>query len=261
MRANGIRVALGRAADRDHASRSSTTPFFTAARALVVIGTFADPSYGGNKGGAGWMMIGIDHRPTLLGAIRLVRRVVRSGCTEGASHDATRTYAESETVDFVIVGSGAAGGVLAKELSTAGFDVVVLEQGPWQQPSQFTHDELAVERQFEMLNIAVEPVQTYPNDRSRTGEAGTPGALLAYRRGVGGSSVHFAANYWRFRPIDFNERSRWGSISGTGFADWPITYEELEPYYTKVDWEIGVSGAPGPFDARRARGLSAPAAA
>jgi len=39
-------------------------PFFTAARALVVIGTFADPSYGGNKGGAGWMMIGIDHRPS-----------------------------------------------------------------------------------------------------------------------------------------------------------------------------------------------------
>ena len=52
-----------------------------------------------------------------------------------------RTYKPADSVDFVIVGSGAAGGVLAKELSTAGFDVVVLEQGPWQQPNEFTYDE------------------------------------------------------------------------------------------------------------------------
>jgi choline dehydrogenase-like flavoprotein len=65
--------------------------------------------------------------------------------------------------------------------------------------------------------------------------------------------VHFAANYWRFRPVDFKERSKLGPISDTALADWPITYEELEPYYTKVDWEIGVSGAPGPFDAPRSR--------
>jgi len=163
-----------------------------------------------------------------------------------------RSYGERETVDFVIVGSGAAGGVLAKELATAGFDVVVLEQGPWQQPHQFTHDELAVEREGAMLNTAFEPFQSF-----RTTDADEPRRNphrgLTYRRAVGGSSVHFAANYWRLRPIDFHERSKWGPISGTGFADWPITYDELEPYYTKVDWEIGVSGAPGPFDARRSR--------
>jgi choline dehydrogenase-like flavoprotein len=127
--------------------------------------------------------------------------------------------------------------VLAKELSTAGFDVVVLEQGRWQQPSEFTHDELAVERQFEMMNLADEPIQTF-----RTTEAETPrrntGVNLRYRRGVGGTSVHFSANYWRLRPSDFRERSIFGSIAGTGFADWPVSYEELEPYYTKVDWEI-----------------------
>jgi choline dehydrogenase-like flavoprotein len=140
-----------------------------------------------------------------------------------------RTYSELDRVDFVIVGSGAAGGVLAKELSAAGFDVVVLEQGPWQQPAQFTHDELAVEREFAMLNKSYEPGQTF---RTRDTEKGVPNVArgLMYRRAVGGSSVHFAANYWRFRPIDFRERSRWGEIGGTGFADWPITYEELEPY-------------------------------
>lgn len=49
-----------------------------------------------------------------------------------------------------------------------------------------------------------------------------------------------------------------GAISGTTFADWPISYEELEPYYTKVDWEIGVSGAPGPFDAPRSKPFPVP---
>ena len=163
-----------------------------------------------------------------------------------------RTYGERDSVDFVIVGSGAAGGVLAKELATAGFDVVVLEAGPWQQPNQFTHDELAIERENGMLNLGFEPIQTIRASEAEPKRVNT-GRALAYRRGVGGTSVHFAANYWRFRATDFKERSRWGAISGTGFADWPLTYEELEPYYAKVDWEIGVSGAPGAFDPPRSR--------
>ena len=163
-----------------------------------------------------------------------------------------RTYNERETVDFVIVGSGAAGGVLAKELATAGFDVVVLEQGPWQQPNQFTHDELRIERQNELMNLGFEPVQTFRANDTEPARKNT-GRALAYRRGVGGSSVHFAANYWRLRPLDFKERSLLGAIGGTGFADWPLTYDELEPYYTKVDWEIGVSGVPGPFDPPRSK--------
>src|SRR6185436_1383244 len=99
---------------------------------------------------------------------------------------------------------------------------------------------------------AFEPFQSFRKSDAERSMRNT-GRGLVYRRGVGGSSVHFSANYWRFRPIDFRERSVLGSISGTAFADWPITYDELEPYYTKVDWEIGVSGAPGPFDAPRSR--------
>jgi choline dehydrogenase-like flavoprotein len=164
-------------------------------------------------------------------------------------------------VDFVIIGSGASGGVLAKELSTAGFEVVVLEQGPYRKAADFSHDELDIMFLGEMTNhpLWADP-QTFRQDASQkagvTGGSGPPAAL--YARGVGGSSVHFTANYWRMRPVDFNERSLLGEISGTGFADWPISYEELEPYYTKVDWEIGVSGAPGPFDAPRSRPFPVP---
>ena len=161
-------------------------------------------------------------------------------------------------VDFVIIGSGSAGGILAKELSTSGFDVVVLEQGPYRKASDFTHDELSVLVHSELHGGGPEVHgQTFRHDESDTAVMPTR-SPVRYARTVGGSSVHFTANFWRLRPVDFKERSLLGPISGTTFADWPITYEELEPYYTKVDWEIGVSGAPGPFDAPRSRPFPMP---
>ncbi len=151
----------------------------------------------------------------------------------------------NEPVDFVIIGSGAAGGILAKELSTNDFKVVVLEQGPYRKASDFTHDELAAFVLDEWTGGNQTHQQTVRSDESEEARiAQSPAAY--YGMMVGGSSVLFSANFWRFREIDFNERSVLGPISGTSFADWPISYAELEPYYTKVDWEVGVSGAPGP---------------
>ncbi len=163
-----------------------------------------------------------------------------------------------EEVDFAIIGSGSAGGILAKELSTAGFSVVVLEQGPYRKASDFTHDELSVLVRGELHGGESEVHgQTFRDDESKTAVRPMR-SPIRYARTVGGSSVHFTANFWRLRPVDFKERSLLGPISGTNFADWPITYEELEPYYTKVDWEIGVSGAPGPFDAPRSKPFPMP---
>jgi choline dehydrogenase-like flavoprotein len=163
-----------------------------------------------------------------------------------------------EEVDFAVIGSGSAGGILAKELSTAGFSVVVLEQGPYRKASDFTHDELSVLVRGELHGGESEVHgQTFRDDESKTAVRPMR-SPIRYARTVGGSSVHFTANFWRLRPVDFKERSLLGPISGTNFADWPITYEELEPYYTKVDWEIGVSGAPGPFDAPRSKPFPMP---
>ncbi|MDJ0940077.1 MAG: GMC family oxidoreductase [Woeseiaceae bacterium] len=158
-----------------------------------------------------------------------------------------------KAVDFVIVGSGSAGGILAKELSTAGFDVVVLEQGPYRRPADFSHDEYSVVILEEMADFGnVNSRQTFRHDDSEVAVQ-TMRQPAGYAQTVGGSSVHYTANFWRFREIDFKERSVHGPISGTNFADWPISYADLEPYYTKVDWEIGVSGAPGPNDAWRSK--------
>ncbi len=162
-------------------------------------------------------------------------------------------YPPGESVDFAIVGSGASGGVLARELATAGFSVVVFEQGPHRRAEDFSHDELGVLFKHELSSGSGGTwPQTFRSGREQ--KAVVPEFPAAYyATTVGGSSVHFSGNYWRLRPVDFNERSRLGPISGTGFADWPVTYEELEPFYTRVDWEIGVSGAPGPFDPPRSR--------
>ena len=163
------------------------------------------------------------------------------------------SFANNKEVDFVIVGSGSAGGIVAKELSTAGFEVVVFEQGPFRTAADFTHDELDVFVRFGLHGDDYN--QTYRHDST---EEATQRRVAEYAQTVGGSSVHFTANFWRFREIDFNERSVLGPISGTNFADWPISYADIEPYYSRVDYEIGVSGAPGPFDSFRSKPFAMP---
>jgi choline dehydrogenase-like flavoprotein len=166
-----------------------------------------------------------------------------------------RVYRDSETVDFAIVGSGAAGGVIARQLARSGFSVVVLEQGPRVSPAAFEHDELKYWHLGGITNDAVKNPQTFRDDRAKAAALLKFNPALWYGRGVGGGSLHYTANFWRFHPIDFIERSVLGAIAGTGFADWPLTYADLEPYYTKVEWEIGVSGLAGasPFDPPRTK--------
>ena len=162
----------------------------------------------------------------------------------------TVRYRPEDEVDFVVVGSGAAGGVVAKELSSAGFRVVVLEQGPWRTERDFVHDEIKIFRENWLTNDWRKSPNTF---RKTEKEKAETQPALAYGRMVGGTSNHFSANFWRFREIDFKEASVKGTLAGTGFTDWPITYQDLEPYYTKVDWEVGVAGAPGPYDPPRSR--------
>lgn len=136
-----------------------------------------------------------------------------------------RKYANEE-VDAVIVGAGAAGGVLAKELSEAGMRVVVLEAGPFRDPQRdFASDELA------MKALGWEETRLVDgNDPLKMGHNNSG-------RGVGGGTTHFTGVFVRFHDSDF----RANTLDGVG-EDWPIGYADLEPYYAKIEKEIAVSG-------------------
>ena len=187
----------------------------------------------------------------LRAALRLLRRAGHEGESMSAAPPQAK-YKLTDNVDFLIVGCGASGSVLARELSRNGFSVVALEQGPWLDRSQFTHDEYRVQAQSLLTNNTQKQPMTFrktPQDKAVKQPA------LIYGRMVGGGTVHFTANYWRFHEIDFIEASKKGTIAGTGFADWPITYADMEPYYTKAEWDLGVSGQAGasPFDPPRSK--------
>lgn len=137
-----------------------------------------------------------------------------------------REFAPSETVDFCIVGTGAGGGVLAQRLAAYGFTVVALEAGDW-------HDS-----ETDMVSDEAGSARLYWNDLRITG--GTEPLELGANnsgRGVGGSTVHYAAFCPRFHPSDFRVRSQDGVA-----VDWPISYDELEPYYEQMEREYPVSG-------------------
>ena len=166
-----------------------------------------------------------------------------------------RVFKADEVTDFVVVGSGAAGGVIARELSQAGFTVLVFEQGPRMESADFEHDELKYQYLHGITNSPETSPQTFRSDPGKTAVRPDHANSLVYARIVGGSSNHFTANFWRFHEVDFHEHSLLGDIPGAALADWPISYEELEPYYTKVEWEVGVSGLAGssPFDPPRSK--------
>lgn len=161
-------------------------------------------------------------------------------------------FRATDAVDFLVIGAGAAGGIVAKELSSSGFKVVVLEQGPWLNEKDYSHDEIKYTFAPGLTNDPkVQPV-TY---RKSEQDPAKPVKAIEYGRQVGGGSVHFTANYWRFHESDFHERSLFGEVSGAGLADWPISYADLEPCYTKAEYDLGISGLAGanPFEGPRSK--------
>lgn len=162
------------------------------------------------------------------------------------------TFREDADVDFVVIGSGPAGSSVARELTRQGFDVVLMEQGKAFGPDDMEHDEWGAFFTDRWTNSATRQPQTF---RMSGQEEAQRRHFVLYANAVGGTTFHFTGNYWRFRPIDFNEFSQKGGVPGASLADWPITYEELEPYYSAVEWAIGVSGQPGtaPDEPQRSR--------
>ena len=164
-----------------------------------------------------------------------------------------------DRTDVVIVGVGAAGGILAAELSKAGMKVIGLERGPRLATEDFTpHDELRFfQRQDLRPNVKRQPVTWRPNADARA----TPLPVLNYGNQAGGGTVHYGAVSWRFHADDFRARShaieRYGASvipQDSSLADWPLSYADLEPYYDRAEHELGVSGTAGNLQGNKIEG-------
>jgi len=164
---------------------------------------------------------------------------------------------ETEEVDFdiCIIGSGAGASPVAYTMAKAGAKVLVLEKGPWLTEKEFFKDELAIS-----VHDAYNPKLTdeqhvieeeYQDDSLPEGKGNsfwrgekTSDSGWSWWNGtvVGGSSNFMSGYFHRLKPVDFRLKTEFGAIDGANIADWPISYDELEPYYAMVEREVGVSG-------------------
>ncbi len=148
--------------------------------------------------------------------------------------------------DVCIIGSGAGGSPIAYELANAGFNVVVLEKGENYTESDFNKDEIGVTRRDMFtppLNEQKHIINEYKADGTFTRYDGEKSGWNFWNGSlVGGSSNLMSGYFHRLKPNDFKLKSVYGEIKGANVVDWPISYEDLEPYYDKVEKVVGVSG-------------------
>jgi len=187
----------------------------------------------------------------------------------------------NKQADVVVVGMGAVGAILAKELAEAGFRVLGIDKGPYYRSDDFwlKFDELRYSTRAGMSpTMDTDPITWRPNARTRArilpwavGPLPLNPLLLPPSIGVGGGSIHWSCWSWRQLEQDFRQRSEWTKRygeerlpEGSQIMDWPITYGDLEPHYERVEYETGVSGKAGningevqeggnPFEAPRRR--------
>ena len=150
-------------------------------------------------------------------------------------------------VNAIVIGAGAGGGVVAKELATAGLSVVLFERGGWATYDDHDDDELISQRTTVLANAFGPDKERYR--RVVEYDDGSTRVVLANEPGysnnaacVGSGTVSYGAMAWRFMEQDFKMKSVYGHVEGSTLEDWPIGYYDLEPYYEKAEWEIGVAG-------------------
>ncbi len=150
----------------------------------------------------------------------------------------TVTYEHDDDSVVVVIGSGAGGGTIADELTQRGIDVVLLEAGPRFKMSDIVNDEWEMYDRF-----------TWKDKRAATGSSPTarnfPTAPTWTCKGLGGTTLHWAAMCPRPRPYEFKTRSTYGAIDGANLADWPLGFDELEPFYRRAESKMGITGRNG----------------
>ena len=165
-----------------------------------------------------------------------------------------------ETTDAVVVGAGAGGGCAAKVLACAGIKTLLLERGEWAKTDVNGEADLSSQRMPLLvqgpgrLGTRTQKCHAYDNGRW--------GVVVPWNAAcVGSGTVTYGAMAWRFMEVDFHLKSHYGEIPDSSLEDWPISYDELEPYYYQAECEVGVAGdnTGNPFAAPRKQPFPMPA--
>ena len=240
------RQSAGRFTDLDPTARQAVLdsladdPEYVWFAHLVNAGFYADPGNGGNDGAVSWRML--DWSPEPAGG--------------WPDHDTwvpdrtpvVRPDQIAARYDAVVVGSGAGGGVAAWALTRAGRSVLLVERGDYPDAAYLAVDHLRNARTDSSLD-----------HRTLRSSAENPRTLLIGGAAIalpawdprygsnadtyGGGTRVYGAQAWRFMPEDFAMAATYGVLDGSALADWPISYDDLEPFYTQAEYEIGVCGS------------------
>ena len=227
-------------------------PDFTWFAHLVSGGYWADEANGGNRGERSWDLLGWRIAPkggwpTDVPVAEAPRHLIGPA-------DLAERY------DAIVIGSGAGAGVAACALAEAGRRVLVVEAGSWPDIAVLARDHIRNPRASWDVSLLSGPPDS-GNPRVLQNTSGisvlrpSSWQWSSNAAGAGGGTRVYGAQAWRFGPKDFRMASTYGVPEGSAVADWPFGYEELEPYYERAEWEVGVAGdvTDGPHSGERAR--------
>jgi choline dehydrogenase-like flavoprotein len=138
----------------------------------------------------------------------------------------------------VVIGSGAGGGTLANELAQMGINVVCLEAGSRYEIPDFINDEWGSFAQLAWRDKRTTSggwrvARDFPN---------LPAWIV---KAVGGTTTHWAGASLRFQDHEFKARSTYGDVAGAALLDWPVTAEEMAPWYDRAELKMGTTGTHG----------------
>ncbi|MBZ5576641.1 MAG: GMC family oxidoreductase [Acidobacteriia bacterium] len=155
-------------------------------------------------------------------------------------------------VDVAVVGLGAAGGVAVLPLARAGLTVAGIEAGAWMDPAKDFHADEIFNNVRGMVTTGNKIRREAPTFRTSADQPAQRGGPSPMMNAVGGTSIHYHAQSWRLKPWDFKTVSEVKKRYGAGYLpkgstveDWPLSYDDLEPYYDTVEHEVGVCGKAG----------------
>jgi choline dehydrogenase-like flavoprotein len=213
----------------------------------------AEGYYG--RPGAGWEMLGYRPGPAREPAVE----------PRHAQLTTVRLAGAGDAYDVIVIGAGAGGGVAACVLSEAGARVLLVERGEWLPFARVGRDHvrnhrLGIHGDNTPVTMSAGPRVLVAGGRERLVRAAHEPGWNSNAMTVGGGTRVYGAQAWRFFPDDFRMATRYGVPDGSALADWPISYDDLAPFYEQAEWEIGVSGdgAAHPAHGRRERDYPMP---